>query len=529
MRMAMHRLQELVRLHRMGTGAREAARLLGMSPNTERAYREALEGTGLLVGDPGQLPELGELRALVEEQKPGVALPQHTSSVAEWLDDVQGLVEKGAGAKAIYDWLKLNRADFKGSEWAVKRLVKRIKRTRGVLADDVAVNVADTKPGEFAQVDFGYVGHFFDPQQRCMRKAYVFVMVLSHSRRMVTRLVFDQKVATWLRMHIEAFFELGGVPHIVVPDNLKSAVIRAAFAVDDETTLNKSYRELARHYGFKVDPTPPRSPTDKARVEAGVKYVKGNFFKTCLDEDAAVVRPKLQRWVDDIANVRTHGTTNRKPIDVFNEDERTALLPLPREQYELVVWGRAHVHRDCHVVVDRAMYSVPWRLVGEDVDVRGTPSSIALYFDDQRVATHSRVPAGKRDTQDDHLPPERRNHRQRNRAYWEERALAIGQDVATWVAEAFDSDDVLYKLRVVQNTVLMLEDHPAERANNACRRASHFGNYTYGGVKDVLKKALDLKPLPVVVDEDGKPLKKPRFARDIAELYQRELPLSEIN
>lgn len=525
----MHRLQEFVRLHRMDTGAREVARLLGMSPNTEREYRTALETTGLLVGDVHELPPLDELRALVTAAKPQPTLPQQASSVEEWAARVTEMVTKRrAGAKAIYDYLKLHEKDFKGSEWAIKRLVKRIKKERGVTVDDVAVPVADTLPGEFAQVDFGYVGHFFDPQTRCMRKAYVFVMVLSHSRRMVTRLVFDQKIATWLRVHVEAFIELGGVPHIIVPDNLKAAVIRAAFAVDDDTALNKSYRELARHYDFKVDPTPPRSPKDKARVEAGVKYVKGNFFKTCLDEDGAVVRVNLQRWVDEIANVRDHGTTSRRPIDVFDEDERGALLPLPQKRYELIIWSKARVHRDCHVIVDGALYSVPWPLVFEDVDVRATPSSLAIFSKDVRVATHERVPKGKRSTVEEHLPPERRNHRHRNRAYWEERALAIGQDVATWVAEAFDSDDVLYKLRIVQNTVVHLETHPKERANNACRRASYFGNYTYGGVKDILKKALDMKPLPVVDEQQG-PIKKPRYARDIAELYQRELPLSEMN
>lgn len=437
------------------------------------------------------------------------------------------IAKRGAGAKAIYDYLRLHEADFKGSEWAIKRLVKRIKKARGVVAADVAIPVADTKPGEFAQVDFGHVGKLFDPHEKRMRNAYVFVMVLSHSRRMVTRLVFDQKVATWLRLHIEAFVELGGVPHVIVPDNLKAAVIRAAFSVDGETQLNKSYRELARHYSFKVDPTPPRAPTKKARVEAGVKYVKGNFFKTCRDEDGAAVRVNLQKWTDDIANVRDHGTTHRRPIDVFVDEDGPALTPMPEKRWEIVVWSKAHVHRDTHVLVEQALYSVPWALIGEEVEARSTPSSVALFSKDLRVATHERVRPGKRSTKEEHLPPERRNHRHRNRAYWEERALAIGQDVATWVAEAFDSDDVLLQMRLVQNVVLHLEGHPKERANNACLRASYFGNYTYGGVKDILKKALDMTPLPVVDDKHGT-LPKPRYARDIAELYQRELPLTKM-
>lgn len=511
----------------MGSGARDVARLLGMSPNTERDYRVVFEKAGVLAGDAQELPSLEELRALVEAANPPSTLPQQESSVTAWAEKITQLVAKGAGARAIYNWLKLNEAEFQGSEWAVKRLVKRIKKARGVAVDDVAIPVADTKPGEFAQVDFGHVGKLFDPHEKRMREAYVFVMVLSHSRRMVTRLVFDQKVATWLRLHVEAFVELGGVPHIIIPDNLKAAVIRAAFAVDGETSLNKSYRELARHYKFKVDPTPPRSPTKKSRVESGVKYTKGNFFKTCTDEDGAAVRVKLQQWTEEIANVRDHGTTRRRPIDVFVAEERAALLALPEKRYEIVVWKKALVHRDCHVSVDDAYYSVPWTLIGEHVEVRATPSSLAMFFEDKRVATHERVPRGKRSTAEEHLPEERRQHRQRNRAYWEERAMVIGEHVATWAAEAFDSDDVLYKMRIVQNVVITLEKYPKERANNACRRASYFGNYTYGGVKDILKKALDMQPLPVVYDEHGVHQNKPRYAREIADLYQRELPLPE--
>ena len=104
-------------------------------------------------------------------------------------------------------------------------------------------------------------------------------MVLGYSRHMVARLVFDQSSETWQRLHIEAFAELGGVVETVVPDNLKAAVIRASFGVDPEPDdLNRSYREIARHYGFKVNPTPPRDPGEKGKVESGVKYVKGNFF-----------------------------------------------------------------------------------------------------------------------------------------------------------------------------------------------------------------------------------------------------------
>ncbi|MCC6337488.1 MAG: hypothetical protein IT380_26260, partial [Myxococcales bacterium] len=199
-RVEMDRLQELVRLHRMGTGDREVARLVGMSPNTERQYRRALAEAGLLEGAVDELPELEALKRAVGERLPQRVAPQQTSSLQEWLDDIVVLHAKGLGPRAIYDRLQLEREGFresKASLSSVKRVCARLTKARGVQAEDVAIPV-DTKPGQVAQVDFGAVGRLFDPDEKVMRQAYVFVMVLGHSRHMVARLVFDQKVSTWL-------------------------------------------------------------------------------------------------------------------------------------------------------------------------------------------------------------------------------------------------------------------------------------------------------------------------------------------
>ncbi len=225
----MHRLQDLVRYHRLGTGAREIARLLGISPNTERRYRRALSAEGLLWGRPDALPELETLAGAVRQQLGEVAMPpQNTSSVREWKDNIETMLARGAAPKAIFDALRLD-PDFQGSLSAVKRLCARLQRERGPSAEDVAIPVEETDPGEFAQVDFGYVGKLYDPLEGKARKAWVFVMVLSHSRHMWADIVFDQKATTWVDLHIRAFRALGGVPKIIIPDNLKAAVLRAAF------------------------------------------------------------------------------------------------------------------------------------------------------------------------------------------------------------------------------------------------------------------------------------------------------------
>ena len=519
----MHRLQDLVRLHRLQVPVRQIAKQLGISPNTERRYRLAIAEAGLLEGDPGDLPALAVLREPVEAN--AEPAPQHASSVARWAKEIEGLVEDGCGPKAIFDFLRLEREGFDGSESAVKRLVARIKKRRGITEDDVAIPVL-TKAGEVAQVDFGYVGKLWDPEAKCSRKAYVFVMVLGHSRRMVARLVFDQKIETWLRLHVEAFQELGGVPRIVVPDNLKAAVIRAAFTPDGVTTVNRSYRELARHFGFQVDPTPPYSPEKKGKVEAAVKYVKRSFFQARQDEvDAGVLRPQLQRWIDEVANRRTHGTTRKVPADHFEATERGRLLPLPEVAWRPVVWREAKVHRDSHVQIDRALYSVPWRWVGKQVLVRLVGNSVEVYGEDVRIATHTRVPQGQRVTRDEHLPENRRELARRDRGHWEERADALHPEIGAYVREVFDADDVHCQLRSVIAMVQHLEKHPIDRAVRAVQRARYYGLHAYGGLKNILRKGLDFEPLPNASTPVEDAVGRPRFARSVQELL--DLPLEK--
>lgn len=503
----MHRLQELVRLHRQGLGVRAVARALNMSPNTERRYREAFQEAGLLEGDPNDLPPLASLREVLGPPQP----VQERSSVEDWREVIAERLAKGAGPKAIHDWLHATEPDFQGSYWAVKRLCRRLQAEGPIRPEDVVIPVP-TRPGEVAQVDFGYVGKLLDPASGTLRKAWVFVMVLAHSRHLFAKVVFDQKTRTWLRLHMEAFAFFGGVPAVMIPDNLKAAVIRAAFGTADTPELNRSYRELARHYGFRIDPTPAYAPQKKGKVEAAVKYVKRSFFAAWQPETLDAANDGLKRWTVEVAGVRTHGATQRVPLEVFETEERLALRELPLAPYEMVEWKQAKVHTDSHVVFERRLYSVPWTLVGKQVWVQATPSSVVVYADDQRVATHDRRGKGHRSTQAGHLPERRSDFAVRTREHWEARARRIGEEVAAFVDELFDADEVLCSLRAVQATVSLLEQHPKSRANAACRRARFFGSLSYIAVRDILRKGLDFEPLP----DDELPLKAltdPAFAR----------------
>ena len=156
------------------------------------------------------------------------------------------------------------------------------------------------------------------------------------------------------------------MPEAVVPDNLKAAVFEPVRSRWHDRTQSKLSRSRDTTVS-KVDPTPPLLAPKKGKVEARVKYVKGNFFAGREGSDVTVARAELARWNTEIASVRTHGTTGKRPVDVFRQLEVQALLALPERPYEVVVWKKARVHRDAHTQFDGRLYSVPWKHIGRQV------------------------------------------------------------------------------------------------------------------------------------------------------------------
>jgi len=516
-RVDMHRLQEFVRLHRLGSSSRDIARLLKMGRNTQRQYRRCLSDAGLLDGDPDQVPDLAALKGAVREDLPPTLPQQQVSTIENWRSSIAEMSERGAGPTAIYDKLRFDDPDFKASVSAVKRLHARILKEKGVQPNDVAIPVL-SNPGEIAQVDFGYLGKLLDSETGSIRKVWVFVLVLAYSRHMVARLVFEQSAETWQQLHVDAFHELGGVIDTIVPDNLKAAVIRASFAIDEQSQLNRSYRELARYYGCKIDPTPVRAPEKKGKVESAVKYIQTNFWKPRTFRDVQQARQELDRWVREIAGMRRHGTTGKRPLELFRHDEQPLLKPLPKTPYEPVVWRQLTVHQDTHVLFERRLYSVPWSLLGQKVWVRATRGTVAIYHDDERVATHERTGPGVRTTNEAHLPTHRADLRHRSPLHWLERADAIGPEVGTLAREVFQTDNELSQLKVVQAIVRLLETVPPERARAACARASHFAAFSFQALKRILDRGLDQEPIHDVVPFPAPTGARPRFARPLADI-----------
>jgi transposase len=516
----MHKLQELVRYHRLGCGPREAARLLEISHNTEQRYRRAIEKAGLLAGDPGELPDPAALREAVKSAFPPEACRQ-LSTVEAYRQEISDKLNNGAQPQAIHDYLRLKYdGKFTGSLSAVKRLCKRLRREQGVPARAVAIPV-ETEPGQSAQVDFGYLGGVYDPASGSIRKVWLFVMVLGYSRKMFVDLVFNQKAETWIGLHIRAFEYFGGVPAVVVPDNLKAAVTRAAFTSADDCEINRSYRDLARHYGFLIDPTPPYQPQMKGKVESGVKYVKNNFGKPRTFVDIDDARAQLGEWLEKVANCRIHGTTRRRPAEMFAAEEAEHLLPLSAVRFDTVIWKKAKVHQDTHFQFDGRLYSVHFKNIGREVWVRATAKTVEAYLDDERAATHDRNGKGRRCTIEEHLPDHRVDWARRGRDFWEEKAAAIGPEVGEYISAVFDSDKEHSQLRAAQAIVTHLEKFPVGRACAAATRAHYYGNYSYKAVKNILQKGLDLtEPSPWDEPRYGV-IGSARYARDVSELVAR--------
>lgn len=514
----MHQLQELVRLHRLGHGPGDVAASLQLDPKTERKYRLLIRLAGLLDGPATELPDLVTLRRAVVTP---VQIPQQErSSVEDVADFIDEKRRAGLGPTAIHALLTEQRSGFSGSLSAIKRLHKRLKNAAGPREEDVSIPV-HTAPGEQAQVDFGYVGKLLDPVTKRKRKAWVFIMVLSHSRMLFARVVFSQDVQTWLDLHRRAFAFFGGVPEVIVPDNLKAAVIKAAFKSDEMGEVNRSYRELARHYGFRIDPTPAYSPEKKGKVESAVKYAKGSFFEPRADTLLEIedTNERLLGWVRETANPRVHGTTKRHPIEVFEAIEKDALLGMPTEAFVPVLWHRGVLGRNCHVTFRGRFYSAPWSLIGKEAWVKVRGNAVTLYIDDERVADHRLNGPTPWSTLPAHLPEGRRDLALRDPDVWFERAAAIGDDVEAFARAVMDSDDVLYPLRRVQSIVRKLEALTPQRAVSVVRRAARFACYRPDGIQRIIVAKLDLDPTPTAW-VDTKWATSPRFARQSTDFLQ---------
>jgi transposase len=494
-------IRELLRRLQLGEPDRRIARDLSLSRNTVARYRQWATEHKVL---PGPLPEPAALAALLQPtaaERPA----QEQSLVEPFRERVQALHEGGVEGQAIWQLL-VEEHDFAGSYSSIKRFLRRLDP-----GEPRATLRLEVDPGTEAQVDFGFAGQFLDLESGRVRRAWVFVMTLSCSRHQYAEVVFDQTIDTWLRLHRAAFDFFGGVPRRVVLDNLKAGIVRAAL-YDPE--VQRSYREFAEHDGFLIAPCRPRTPEHKGKVEqGGVHYVKRNALAGRAFRDVHEANRHLLRWCIEIAGRRVHGTTKRIPLEVFDQVERPALLPLPPTPWELAEWKKAKLHPDCHVVFAAAYYSAPHRLIGERLWVRATAWKVELFHEHTLVATHRRARPGQRRTLTDHLPPDKVHFLMQTPAWCRERATEIGAACSAFI-DALLGDRPLDRLRTAQGVLRLAPRFGAPRLEAACARAHVVGEYRYHTIKTILVNGLDQQPLPALTPPaPAEPTVAPRHAR----------------
>jgi transposase len=497
--------QVLVRL-RAGDTVREIARSGLMGRDKLGALRAVAEQQGWL--DAGaEVPDDGTILAALGA---GRRASSTVSSVEPHREVVKRWLEAGVQGRAIHAALKREHA-WGGSYSAVVRMLRQL---RGEQLPEVTVRLSFA-PGEAAQVDFG-AGPVLMHSEGKPRRTWAFVMTLAHSRHQYVEFVWDQSSATWLGCHRRAFEWFDGVPERVIIDNAKCAIVKAC---SHDPLVQRAYAECAEGYGFKIDACPPHDPQKKGIVEAGVKYVKGNFLPTRTFRDLTDLNAQARTWVMEEAGTRMHGTTREQPL-VLYALETPLLRRLPAVAPDLGAWHRVVLHRDCHVQHDRAFYSAPFALAGKTLWLRATDSVIALYEDYRHLATHLRAQrAGQRVTVADHLPPQARNFFERDRRWCATQAQAVGPRCTELVARLL-GDRIAERLRAAQGVLAMGKRYGAARLEAACTRALAHDSPHYRTVKTILATGADAQPL--TEPQTPAAYAHARFTRSAADLFGAE-------
>jgi len=305
------------------------------------------------------------------------------------------------------------------------------------------------------------------------------------------------EVESWLRCHRNAFAFFEGVPERVVIDNPKAAILKAVF---DDPEVQASYRECALHYGFRIAPCRVRTPQHKGKVEkGGVHYVKRNFLGGREATTITQANREVLAWCQTTAGRRKHGTTKEQPLKRFLEVEKASLRPLPDTPYDLAVWKRLKLARDCYVEFEQSFYSAPYRLIGQQLWVCGGLSQVRIFDADYHLlATHERASKpGSRVTHLDHLPPEKVPGLTLNRQACQDEAASIGPATRRVVQTLLD-DPVLDRLPTVGRLLRLRQRYGETRLEAACRRALAFDDPAYKTIKGILENGLEqqLPPEP---------------------------------
>lgn len=419
----------------------------------------------------------------IEKENPvkeKVEQPEKKHSLDIHREYIQSGIDEGLTLVRIYEKLKEERGYEKGYDLILKYVKSRKLKPQKVYT------VLHSAPGEEGQVDFGYVGKTPDSSGK-MRKTYVFVMLLSHSRKGFHKIVYNQTVETFIDCHIEAFEYFSGVPERIKIDNLKSAILEANFY---EPEYQKEYLQFSKYYGFISHACKVRYPEEKGKVESGIKYVKNNFFQGRTFKNETDVKYQLFLWQENVCNARIHGTTKKVPEIIFSETEKEKLRPLPDTRWEIFRYEHRKVGTNCHIVAEWNYYSVPYTYIGESVEVQIGKNLVKIFFKNQLIASHVKLKnRGEYQTNTVHYPLYKATSQTEYQFKMGTRMKEIGEYAYTYfqtLKEKFPHDWG----RKIRGILHLEKQYGKEAVNRSCERAIFFEVYSYKVIANICHKRL---------------------------------------
>jgi transposase len=501
---------DVLRRCQKNDGIRSIARATGMDRNTVKKYLRLAYKKGFTLEDPCDLEKvaaevLAELGASLPGPAPskGQALLPHKGDIKGWIENDHLTLTKIHG--------KLTRL---GVETTYSGLYRFVSSEIG-LPSRSTVRMAETEPGEVAEVDFGRLGLLYDPESGKKRFVYALVVTLVFSRHQYVAVSFTQDLPVLISGMEDAWQFFGGVSRRVIIDNLRAAVVKSDRYAP---VFNRTFLEYSDYRGFIIDPAPAHMATGKPTVERQVPYVRKNFFQGETFRDLAHVREEAIRWCTETAGMRIHGTTRKRPLIVFMEEEKETLLPLVKERFDTPSWANPTVHPDHHVRIGYSLYSAPSAYIGKKVDARKDSRLVRLYYKGILIKTHPVVLPGKRSTDFDDYPKEKTPYAMRSCAYHIEKAQGVGVSCTAFMELLLAGNFPWAKLRQAQKLLRLPEKYGKDRVESACRRALSFDLIDVRRVEGMIVKGLEGTEGPA----RGKVIAPARFARPASYFAKKE-------
>lgn len=473
---------------RAGRGIRQIARSLGCARNTVR--ERIAQATAAGFGREGPPLSAAEWRAaLVAAGSERVTIVPGGAELGPLHERITAALVESTAATV---WQRLHDG---GEITCGLRTFQRYVRSRIRASDPARLTVLMPLPafGEAMEIDFGRLGMWSDPLGGRRRTVWAFVATLRASGIHFVRPVLRMDRATWITCHQEALAFFGGSARFWICDNLKAGVLKADLY---DPKLNRAYRELAEHHGAIIDPARALHPKDKPRVERAMPYVRDSFWsgRTFTSFDEIVAGAVV--WSRDTAPRRRHRGFGIPVGELFRERERPALIPLPERPFRIVEWRDVKVHPDCHVAIDRTLYSVPWQHVGKSLQAKIGPPIVELFDGDTLVKTHVLAERGRRTDEAD-LPPDKVAFLMRTPAWCRRRAADVG-GATVGLVDALLGEGSLVRLREVQALLRLADTYGAKRLEAASALAL-TADGRMKTVRNLLRAGLDERQLELAL------------------------------